>query len=67
MTHTLEINGDKVIETCTTIIEHDLNTYIQNLQNEILSITEGRDQYLNEINQRISLLQSKIDDCNKLK
>lgn len=67
MTHTLEINGDKVIETCTTITEHDLNTYIQNLQNEILSITEGRDQYLNEINKRISLLQSKIDDCNKLK
>lgn len=66
MATTLTINGDKIVETKTEVIEHNPVTLLENLEAQKANLIAGRDTYLNEINGNIAVIDTKIQTIQNL-
>lgn len=66
MTTTLTINGDKIVETKTEVIEHNPVTLLENLEAQKANLISGRDAYLTEINGNIAEIETKIQTIQNL-
>lgn len=58
--------GNKIIETTTTVVEHDATNLLARLEGELENMVIGRDDYLDTVNANIASLQSKIAEIKAL-
>ena len=66
MATTLTINGDKIVETRTEVIEHNPVNLLENLETQKANLISGRDTYLTEVNGSISAIETKIQTIQNL-
>lgn len=65
-TTTFTIQDGKIVETTTTIIEHNSTELLEQLENQLESMIRGRDEYVDTVNGNITDLEKKIADLQQL-
>lgn len=58
--------GNKIIETTTTVVEYDAINLLARLEGELENMVIGRDDYLDTVNANILSLQNKIAEIKAL-
>lgn len=58
--------GNKIIETTTTVVEHDATNLLARLEGELENMVIVRDDYLDTVNANILSLQNKIAEIKAL-